>query len=121
LFLANEPVGEATVDPRVEPAIEEALAELEPESRFVLVAHFLDGCTLARIGAILGMHESTVSRRVAKLTKALRRSVLRNLRTRGMSTRAAEEALDIDVRRLSVDVRRQLLQSVEPIRGGGPC
>lgn len=106
---------EGFVDPRLEPAVEEALRELGPESRFLLKAHYLDRITFAQIGMMLEVHESTVSRRISQLTICLRRSVLRILRKRGMSMAAAQEALNTDVRQISVDVRRQLLQTVQSI------
>jgi RNA polymerase sigma-70 factor, ECF subfamily len=104
------------VDPRLETAIEDSLAGLAPEARFILKAYFFDECTLAQIGTMLGVHESTVSRRIGKLTKELRREVLRKLKKQGMSSKAAQEALVIDIRCLSIDVRRQLLGSAQPVR-----
>lgn len=112
----NEAMTHTSIDPRLEPAIEAALSELAPESRFIVKAHFLDECTFAEIATMLGLHESTVSRRTAKLIRELRRSVLRILRKEGMSARAAAEALGADVRQLSVDIRRQLLVIAQGVR-----
>ncbi len=112
---ADESLPQSALDPRLEPAIEAALTELPPESRFILKAHFLDECTFAEIAMILGLHESTVSRRSARLIRELRRSVLRILRKQGMSAKAAEEALGFDVRQLSLDIRRFLIVA-QPVR-----
>src|SRR5205085_733340 len=67
--------------------------------------------TLTEIGKIVGVHESTVSRRLEKLLKALRKQVLMGLQSRGMNRGQAEEALEADVRYLAVDVRRRLQES----------
>ena len=103
------------VDSRLAPALEDLLRELDPESRLLLKAHYLDAMTFAEIGRMLGMHESTVSRRTNKLTASLRRSLVRLLRKRGMSVEAARQALAGDVRRLAVDVQGILLQPVERV------
>ena len=57
-----------------------------------------------------GVHESTISRRLNRATAALRKRIVRGLRQRGMSARAAEEALEADVRDLALDVRGSLVQ-----------
>ena len=89
-------------------ATDEALAALDSESRYLLAAYFLDGRTLAQIGRTLGAHESTISRKLERVTATLRKQILRALRQAGMSQRAAEQALDIDVRDLAVNVRERL-------------
>ena len=57
---------------------------------------------------MLGVHESTISRKLDKLAKSLRKQIMAGLNRRGMSRRQAEEALDVDVRDLQVDIRRSL-------------
>ena len=42
----------------------------------VLAAYYLDGRTLAEIARMLGVHESTISRKVDKLAKSLRKKIL---------------------------------------------
>jgi RNA polymerase sigma-70 factor (ECF subfamily) len=98
------------VDPRLEQATAEAIAELPAEDRLTLAAYYLDGRTLAEIARMMYVHESTISRRLDRVTSALRKRILHGLRHRGMSRRAAEEALDTDVRDLAVDVRASLAQ-----------
>ena len=44
----------------------------------VLAAYYLDGRTLAEIARMLGVHESTISRKVDKLAKSLRKKILAN-------------------------------------------
>jgi len=104
----SEPV--IRVDARLEQAIDEALLETPAEERLLLASWYLDGRTLAEIARMLGVHESTISRRMDKITTSLRKRILRGLRERGMSARAAAEAMQIDVRDLSVDVRGRLAQ-----------
>jgi RNA polymerase sigma-70 factor (ECF subfamily) len=108
------PVAEtAAVDPRLEQATAEALAELPAEERLLMAAYYLDGRTLAEIARMHGVHESTVSRRLDRLTAAVRKRILRGLGQRGMSARAAEEALEADVRDLALDVRASLVQEAD--------
>jgi RNA polymerase sigma-70 factor, ECF subfamily len=103
-----EPV--LSIDPRMEPAIDEALASLSPEDRFVLASYYLDERTLADIARALRVHESTISRRLDKLAKALRKQILAGLTKRGMSRRQALEAMEVDVRDLQLNIRRHLAQ-----------
>jgi RNA polymerase sigma-70 factor (ECF subfamily) len=86
------------------------LAELPAEDRMVLSAYYLDGRTLAEIARMLGVHESTISRKIDKLAKSLRKQIVAALTRRGLSRRQAEEALEVDVRDLQVDIRRSLAQ-----------
>jgi RNA polymerase sigma-70 factor, ECF subfamily len=97
-------------DPRLENAIDDALRTLAAEDRFVLASYFLDRRTLAQIACALSVHESTISRKVEKLTKGLRKQIVKNLVRQGMSRRQAEEALSADVRDLVVDIRASLAQ-----------
>ena len=97
-------------DSRLESAVDEALRTLSPEDRFVLASYFLDQRTLAQIAKALSVHESTISRKVEKLTKVIRKQILKNLAGQGMSRRQAEEALSADVRDLVLDVRASLAQ-----------
>jgi RNA polymerase sigma-70 factor, ECF subfamily len=103
-----EPV--VAADPQLAHAIDEALRSLEAEERFVLAAYFLDGRTLAQIARALSVHESTISRKVEKLTKGLRKQIMKNLVGKGLSRRQAEEALSADVRDLALDIRASLAQ-----------
>ncbi len=97
-------------DQRLAQATDEALAALSAEDRTVLSAYYLDGRTLAEIARMLGVHESTISRKIDKLAKSLRKQIMAALGRRGMSRRQAEEALEVDVRDLQLDIRRSLAQ-----------
>ena len=113
-FRAPEPDPVPAADPRLAQAADEALAALSAEDRTVLSAYYLDDRTLAEIARILGVHESTISRKLDKLAKALRKQILAALGRRGMSRRQAEEALEADVRDLQLDIRRSLAQESSP-------
>lgn len=97
-------------DERLEYAIDQALRTLNAQDRFVLASYFLDERTLAEIARALSVHESTISRKVEKLTKTLRKQILKGLLGLGMSRRQAEEALNSDVRDLRVNLRATLTQ-----------
>ncbi len=109
-FQAPEPEPVAPSDHRLAQATDEALAFLSGEDRMVLSAYYLDGRTLAEIARMLGVHESTISRKVDKLAKSLRKQIVAALTRSGMSRRQAEEAMEVDVRDLQVDIRRRLAQ-----------
>jgi RNA polymerase sigma-70 factor (ECF subfamily) len=98
------------VDPRLESAVDAALAALANEDRYILASYFLDQRTLAEVGRTLGVHESTISRKLEKLTTQLRKQLLDTLVKGGMSRRQAEEAFSADVRDLQVNIRARLAQ-----------
>jgi len=103
------------LDTRLERATDDALRSLSAQDRFVLASYFLDQRTLAQIARTLSVHESTISRKVEKLTKGVRKQILKNLIRHGMGRRQAEEALSADVRDMTVDIRASLAQdSVAP-------
>jgi RNA polymerase sigma-70 factor, ECF subfamily len=87
--------------PQLAAAVEEALELQGPEERFLLASYYLDGRRLHEIAALLGVHEATVSRRLKRVTATVRKQILRGLERRGLSRRAAEEALATDPRDLS--------------------
>jgi RNA polymerase sigma-70 factor (ECF subfamily) len=87
--------------PLLSAVVEEALERQGPEERFLLASYYLDGRRLHEIAALFGVHEATVSRRLKRVTGAVRKQILRGLERRGLSRRAAEEALATDPRDLS--------------------
>ena len=52
----------------------------------------------------------TVSRRLEKVTAALRKRIIADLRAAGLSKGEAQKLLELDVRDIGVDVRRSLAQ-----------
>ena len=113
-FRAPDPEPVAPADNRLAQATDEALGFLSGEDRMILSAYYLDERTLAEIARMLGVHESTISRKLDKLAKSLRKQIVAALGQRGMSRRQAEEALEVDVRDLQVDIRRSLAQESPP-------
>ena len=109
-FSTPEPEAQTVANPRLVAATDGALAALSSDDRFVLSAYYLDGRTLAEIARMLGVHESTISRKIDKLAKSLRKQILAGLAKQGMSRRQAEEALEVDVRDVSLNLRARLVQ-----------
>jgi RNA polymerase sigma-70 factor (ECF subfamily) len=109
-FASLAPQPSIAVDRRIEEATDQALGQLSAEDRFVLASYYLDGRTLADIARLLSLHESTISRKLDKLAKSMRKRILASLRERGMSRRQAEESLQVDVRDMTVNIRRRLTQ-----------
>ncbi|HEX7424541.1 MAG TPA: sigma-70 family RNA polymerase sigma factor [Terriglobales bacterium] len=109
-FAAAVPEPACTSDQRLEAATDEALAELSSEDRFTLASYYLDGRTLAEIARTLGLHESSVSRRLDRLSTGLRKRILAGLRMQGMSHAQATEALETDVRDIRLNLRSRLTQ-----------
>lgn len=111
---AAAPVASVPVaDPRVKQCTDETLARLSAEERFLLSSYFLDGRRLAEIARTLGVHESTISRKLEKLLKDVRKRIRKGLEQRGMSRRQADEALETDVRDLELDVSARLRPKAE--------
>jgi RNA polymerase sigma-70 factor (ECF subfamily) len=110
-FQAEERDPSQALDTRVEEATDQALAVLPGEDKLILAGYYLDGRTLAEIARLLGVHESTVSRRLEKIAAALRKSIFARLVKLGMSSKEAREAMQVDVSELSLDVRRRLAES----------
>jgi RNA polymerase sigma-70 factor (ECF subfamily) len=102
-----EPAG---YDSRVAECTDAELAALGPEEKLLLAAYYLDGRTLAEIGRMLSLHESTVARRLEKTISRLRKRIIGRLRAMGFAGRIAEEMLEMDIRNLNIDVRKHLAQ-----------
>jgi RNA polymerase sigma-70 factor (ECF subfamily) len=109
-FEAGEPDPAQALDARVEEATDQALASLAAEDKFILASYYLDGRTLADIARVLGVHESTISRKLEKITSWARKSILAGLIKRGMSPKDAKQAMEVEVSEISLDVRRRLMQ-----------
>jgi len=112
-LVSPPPAPGAAVDPRLEEATDEALGMLDAEDRFLLASFFLHDRTLGELARILRLHESTVSRRIHKITAGLRKQIVRGMMRRGMSRRQADEALESDVRDLQINVRARLQENLQ--------
>ena len=63
----------------VSEALKQAIAELEAEDKLILKLYYFDEMKLKDIGATLGFHEATASRKLARIQTELRKSVERIL------------------------------------------
>jgi RNA polymerase sigma-70 factor (ECF subfamily) len=95
----------------LERAIARAVSSCEAEERYLLAAYYLDGQTLLQIARVLGVHEATVSRKLRRAEKEIRKQVLKHLERSGLSRRAAEETMGADARDVDVDLKNLLQNS----------
>ncbi len=96
-------------------ALTRCVAALEPRDRIRLASYYLDGRTLAEIGRMLGEHEATVSRQLARLRRDVRRGVEKALAAAGMDPAEVEECLASLVEDPgSLDLRRVLKTQEDP-------
>ncbi|MGH9679983.1 MAG: RNA polymerase sigma factor, partial [Candidatus Acidiferrales bacterium] len=65
---------------RLGDALCEALAALPARERMILACYYVDALKLAEIGRMLGEHESTISRQLDRMRRALRERVAAILR-----------------------------------------
>jgi RNA polymerase sigma-70 factor len=81
---------------RLDEALSAALAGLAPRERMLLACYYVDQLTLAEIGRTLGEHESTVSRQLERIRRALQEGVTQTLRggTPARDGHAAKPGLD---------------------------
>jgi RNA polymerase sigma-70 factor, ECF subfamily len=92
-------------------ALRMTLSEASAEERFLLSSYYLDQHTLQEMSRVLRVHVATVSRKLKRATERLRKQLLRTLIARGLSRRAAEEALGIDPRDVDINLRKLLQKS----------
>jgi len=59
----------------VSDALQKAISQLESEDRLILKLYYFDDLNLKDIGACLGFHEATASRKIARLQTEIRKSV----------------------------------------------
>ena len=89
------------------------LKALGAEDRFLLSAWYLDQRTLLEIAQVCRVHESTVWRKLKRLTERVKKELVSSLQRSGMSKEAAEEVLcGTDPRDLTINLR-SLLQSTQ--------
>ena len=90
-------------------ALERAVAVLAPRDRLRLACYYAQELTLAETGKLLGEHEATCSRQLARTRKTLRGEIERALRTDGRMSEAeiadcvasvSEDAGPLDLREL---------------------
>ncbi len=64
----------------IERALTAAIAALAPRDRLRLASYYTNGMTLAETGKLLGEHEATVSRQLARTRRTIRERVEQHLR-----------------------------------------
>lgn len=99
----------AAVD--VEKALNGALSELAAEDRLLMKLYYFDGLRLREAGAVLGVHEATASRRLARIHREVRERVEAILmKEHGWTKAEAERSLS--------EVAAHLQTQVEPMLAG---
>jgi RNA polymerase sigma-70 factor (ECF subfamily) len=87
--------GRAEQVSRAQRALDSALAALESRDRLRLRLYYGEGLKLAEIGRLLGEHEATVSRKLDRAKREIRRLVERTLRDEhGLTAAGVEECLE---------------------------
>jgi RNA polymerase sigma factor (sigma-70 family) len=94
---------------RFDRTLSAALAGLLPRERLILASYYVDQLTLAEIGRLLHEHESTVSRQLERLRRALRQTVTQALQREIPAShgRPAEGALDMAQTELAFEYAMQ--------------
>ena len=78
----------------IQTAMTGAISDLPARDRFRLACYYSQGLTLAETGRLIGEHEATCSRQLARARKAIRAGVERRLRTdAGLSEAEIHECL----------------------------
>lgn len=97
------------IDPRLNNAIQQSFSQCHPRERFLLTAYFFERWTLQELATVLGVHESSVSRRVNRVIRELRRRIHHHLQRTGMSAYEMKELFrqDFDI---SMDLRGLLVR-----------
>jgi RNA polymerase sigma factor (sigma-70 family) len=112
-------------------ALQRTLTHLEVRDRLRLACYYAQGLTLAETGTLLGEHEATCSRHLARTRKQLRNDIERDLRTFGGLSEAeiadcvaaiSEDAGPLDLRELlapveSVELRKKVPAERSTLRG----
>ena len=105
MLCAIQPAERKGGDSRWNSAIEDAFSQCTAEERFLLAAYYFDGRTLANLAQFFGVHESSVSRRLNRIIRELRKRVARNLQRRGMSSREIKECCSAESWDSSLDLQ----------------
>lgn len=107
--VAHPPDFPETADPRLSLAFREAIAELKGEDRLILAAYYLDARSLAEIGRMLSLHESTISRRLEKSIRLLRKRTIHHLRKSGIGMQQTAELIATGTGQIAMNLRDHLL------------
>ncbi|HSK74489.1 MAG TPA: sigma-70 family RNA polymerase sigma factor [Pyrinomonadaceae bacterium] len=88
-------------------ALRRAINELEAEDRLILKLYYFEDLKLKDIGATLGFHEATASRKLARVQTEIRKSVERILRAEhGWSEREVKRNLSETAEKLGINLEK---------------
>jgi DNA-directed RNA polymerase specialized sigma24 family protein len=103
-------LAQAEVTALLQRALARAINELESEDRLLLKLYYFDDLRLREAGALLGVHEATASRRLARLHKDVRQRVEALLTAEhGWTKQEATRALADGAQHLDTDLRPLLV------------
>jgi RNA polymerase sigma-70 factor len=95
-------------------ALRRAIDSLEPRERLLLAHYYYDEMTLREIGKLVGVHEATVCRWLAKIQKRTRKLVEKSLaRDHHFNRTQVSEALQLAADRLDVNLGDYLVKSAQ--------
>lgn len=98
-----------------EQALTESLALLKAEDRLLVKLYYFDGLRLREAGAMLGVHEATASRRLARIHAEIRQHVEAILMKRhGWTQAEAARSLGEVTAHLQMEIEPLLTTSAEP-------
>lgn len=96
-------------------ALNRAIQELAPEDRLLVKLYYFDNLRLREAGAVLGVHEATASRRLARVHGDLRKRVAEILiQERGWTKVEAEQAFSEVAQHLDTDLEGLLARDHVP-------
>ncbi len=99
-----------------EEAMTQAFAEIDPRERLLLNYYYFDDLTLREIGLLMGVHEATICRWLARAQREVKRKTEEILR-RSYGLRRAEVAECLQIAaRTELDVRKMLSDVKGPTR-----
>lgn len=91
----------------VSAALKEAIAELEAEDKLILKLYYFDDLKLKDIGATLGFHEATASRKLVRVQTEIRKSVEKILKNQhGWSEKEVKNYLSETASKLGINLEK---------------
>ncbi|HKU70436.1 MAG TPA: sigma-70 family RNA polymerase sigma factor [Burkholderiales bacterium] len=111
----------------IEQALTDATSELAPRDRLRLACYYAQGLTLAETGKLLGEHEASCSRHLARTRKTLRGTIERRLKDEHSLTdgeiadcfsSVSQDAGELDLRQLlRIEERKESPEDRSTVRG----
>ncbi len=88
-------------------ALKQAIEELEAEDKLILKLYYFDDLKLKDIGATLGFHEATASRKLARMQTEIRKSVEKILRAKhGWTEEEVKRSLSDAASKLGINLEK---------------